>query len=90
MKVLILSTFQSSGGAAIAANRLMHALQQNGVEVSILCRTNIAFGPAGLRKQSWTSIFERAFIWMCNGFSTRNLWATDIALFGQNITSKRE
>ena len=27
---------------------------------------------------------------MCNGFSTRNLWATDIAIFGQNITSTRE
>ena len=90
MKVLILSTFQSSGGAAIAATRLMHALQQNGVEVSMLCRKNISFGPAGLRKQSWTSIFERAFIWMCNGFSTRNLWATDIALLGQDITNTRE
>ena len=90
MKVLILSTFQSSGGAAIAANRLMHALQQNGVEVTMLCRKNIAFGPAGLRKQSWTSIFERAFIWMCNGFSTRNLWATDIALLGQDISHTRE
>ena len=90
MKVLILSTFQSSGGAAIAATRLMHALQKNGVEVSMLCRKNITFGPAGLRKQSWTSIFERAIIWMCNGFSTRNLWATDIALLGQNITHTRE
>ena len=90
MKVLILSTFQSSGGAAIAATRLMHALQQNGVEVSMLCRKNISFGPAGLRKQSWTSIFERAFIWMCNGFSTRNLWATDIAILGQDITNTRE
>jgi len=90
MKVLILSTFQSSGGAGIASTRLMHALRKNGVEVSMLCRKNISFGPAGLRKQSWTSIFERAYIWMCNGFSTRNLWATDIALFGQNITSTRE
>ncbi len=90
MKVLILSTFQTSGGAAIAATRLIHALQKNGVEASMLCRKNISFGPAGLRKQSWTSIFERAFIWMCNGFSTRNLWATDIALFGQDITHTRE
>lgn len=90
MKVLILSTFQSSGGAAIAATRLMHALLQNGVEVSMLCRKNISFGPAGLRKQSWTSIFERAFIWICNGFSTKKLWATDIALLGQDITATKE
>ena len=62
----------------------------NGVEVSMLCRKNITFGPVGLRKQSWTSIFERALIWMCKGFSTRNLWATDIALLGQDVTHTRE
>ena len=32
MKVLLLSTFEQSGGAAIAAVRLLKALQKNGVE----------------------------------------------------------
>ena len=43
-----------------------------------------------LEKQSWTSIAERAVIWACNGFTKKDLWATDIALFGQDITTTRE
>lgn len=85
MKVLILSTFKNAGGAAIAADRLCHALIKNGVDAEMLCRKNITFGPKGLRNQSWTSIFERAIIWMFNGFSTKDLWATDIAFLGQDI-----
>ena len=89
-KVLILSTYERTGGAAIAANRLMHALRKSGAEVSMLCRKDISWGPRWLRKQSWTSIMERALIWVLNGFSTKDLWATDIALFGQDITKTKE
>ena len=90
MKVLILSTYEHSGGAAIAASRLMKALRKNGVEASLLCRRNICCGPQGLRKQSWTSIMERGIIWMMNGFSRKDLWATDIALLGQDVTHTDE
>ena len=89
-KVLILSTYERTGGAAIAANRLMQALRKSGAEVSMLCRKDISWGPRWLRKQSWTSIMERALIWVLNGFSTKDLWATDIALFGQDITKTKE
>ena len=68
MKVLILSTYEKTGGAAIAAGRLRQALE----------------------KQSWTSIMERAVIWAAGGFSRKDLWAADIALFGQDITGTRE
>ncbi|MBR2184975.1 MAG: glycosyltransferase [Prevotella sp.] len=100
MKVLILSTYEKAGGAAIAASRLMEALQKNGVEVKMLCRRNIKVPKLlhklcpklalKLEKQSWTSILERAVIWALNGFSTKDLWATDIALFGQDITKTKE
>ena len=100
MKVLLLSTYEKTGGAAIAANRLLQALRHNGVEATMLCRKNIhvpAFihkiCPAyakQLEKQSWTSILERAVIWAFNGFSKKDLWATDIALFGQDITKTKE
>lgn len=90
MKVLILSTFRNSGGAAIAAGRLLHALNSNGVEATMLCRRNIGFGPKRLRKQSWCSIWERLAIWKNNGFSAKNLWATDIANCGQDITDTKE
>ena len=84
MKVLILSTYENTGGAAIAANRLLHALRNNGVEATMLCRKN------NIGKQSWTSILERAVIWVFNGFSKKDIWATDIALFGQDVTKTKE
>lgn len=90
MKVLILSTFEHTGGAAIAANRLLSALNHNGVSATMLCRKNISWGPKALRKQSWSSIFERLAIWIAKGFSAKDLWATDPALFGQDITTIRE
>ena len=88
MKVLILSTYEHSGGAAVAAGRLLHALQKNGIDAKMLCRKNISWWKG--KPQSWTSIMERAFIWASNGFSMKNLWATDTGLFGQDITRTKE
>lgn len=90
MNVLILSTFEHTGGAAIAANRLLHALNNNGVDASMLCRKNITWGPKALRKQSWSSIAERLAIWAAKGFSAKGIWTTDPALFGQDITATKE
>ena len=86
MKVLLLSTYEKSGGAAIAASRLLQALRHNGVDATMMCRRNTRIWS----KQSWTSIMERAVIWAFNGFTKKELWATDIALFGQDITHTRE
>ena len=38
MKVVIINTFETSGGAAIAANRLMKALNKTGVEAKMLVK----------------------------------------------------
>ena len=38
MKVLIVNTSESTGGAAVAAHRLMDALRANGVEAEMLVR----------------------------------------------------
>lgn len=62
MKVLILSTYEKTGGAAIAAGRLMQALQKQGVEVSMLTRRNISWWPKQLKPQSYTSLWERFVI----------------------------
>ena len=86
MKVLLLSTYEKSGGAAIAASRLLQALRHNGVDATMMCRRNTRIWS----KQSWTSIMERAVIWAFNGFSKKELWAPDIALFGQDITHTKE
>ncbi len=88
MKVLLLSTYRNSGGAAIAAGRLLQALRRNGVDAKMLCRKNLSWWQG--KPQSWTSIMERALIWAMNGFSMKGLWATDTGLFGQDITKTRE
>lgn len=90
MNVLILSTYEKTGGAAIAANRLLHALNNNGVNATMLCRKHITWGPARLQKQSWASIWERLVIFMRNGFSLKNIWAVDIANCGEDVTSTQE
>lgn len=90
MKTLILSTYEKSGGAAIAANRLMNALNKYGIGTTMLCRKNISWGPKALRKQSWTSIWERLGIFLRNGFSKKNLWAMDTAFVGQDILKTKE
>lgn len=95
MKVLILSTFQKSGGAAIAANRLLDALRRNGVEAEMLCRHNITWGPRALRKQSWCSIRERLTVLMHALMSGGRAkigphWEVDIANCGEDITMTRE
>ena len=38
MKVLLLNTSERTGGAAVASNRLMRALQKQGIEVKMLVR----------------------------------------------------
>ena len=38
MRVLIINTSENIGGAAIAANRLMEALKNNGVKAKMLVR----------------------------------------------------
>lgn len=63
MKVLILSTYEHTGGAAIAANRLLHALQQcQGMQATMLSRRNISWWPKRLKPQSYSSLWERCCI----------------------------
>ena len=38
MRVLIVNTSEQTGGAAVAANRLMDALNNNGVKAKMLVR----------------------------------------------------
>lgn len=82
----MLSTYEKAGGAAIAASRLLQALRHNGVDATMMCRKNMKLWS----KQSLSSVMERMVIWAFNGFSKKELWATDIALFGQDITHTKE
>lgn len=95
MKVLIVNTSEKTGGAAIAANRLMHALTDSGVKVKMLVRdrqtqnmyVNVV---PGMLCHRIRFVWERFFVFARNGFSKKHLWDVDIANVGADITELPE
>ena len=95
MRVLIINTSERIGGAAIAANRLMDALKNNGIKAKMLVRDKQTeqISVVGLKKswwKVWQFIWERVIIWKANKFKKHNLFAVDIANTGTDITSLPE
>lgn len=95
MRVLIINTSERMGGAAIAANRLMEALKNNGIKAKMLVRDKQTdqISVVGMKKswwKIWQFIWERIVIWKANHFKKHNLFAVDIANTGTNITSLPE
>ena len=95
MKVLLLNTSERTGGAAVASNRLMRALQKQGIEVKMLVRdkqTNnesvISINSSVIKqKLNWIRfVWERFVIFICNCFSRKNLFQVSIANTGTDIT----
>ena len=91
MRVLIVNTSERLGGAAIAANRLMDALRNNGIQAKMLVRDKQTdqITVIGLKKslwQIWQFVWERILIWKANHFKKHNLFAVDIANTGTDIT----
>ena len=95
MRVLIINTSERMGGAAIAANRLMDALRNNGIQAKMLVRDKQTdqVTVIGLTKslwKIWQFIWERIIIWKANRFKKHNLFEVDIANTGTNILSLPE
>ncbi|MBQ9357336.1 MAG: glycosyltransferase family 4 protein [Prevotella sp.] len=95
MKVLIVSTNDVTGGAAIAASRLTEALGNNGVSVRMLvCRklsNGLYVGKVGNKwSLKWNFLYERLVIWLHNSFSRKNLFKVSIANTGFDITRSEE
>ncbi len=95
MRVLLVNTSERTGGAAVAAGRLMVALQKNGVEVKMLVRDKssgnsdvVAVGNRFLMQ--WRFLWERIVVWAANRFRKHHLFAVDIANAGIDITSTPE
>jgi len=91
MRVLIVNTSDCTGGAAIAANRLTEALNNNGVKAKMLVRdkTSDCLTVAPLPHSPflrWHFLWERFVIWVHLHFSKKNLFAVDIANAGSDIT----
>lgn len=91
MRVLIVNTNERTGGAAIAANRLMEALNNHGVKAKMLVsekqsdRLTVVGLPPSLRLR-WHFLWERLVIFFHTHFSREHLFEIDIANTGTDIT----
>ena len=94
MKVALINTKQSGGGAAVAACRLHKALREEGVDATLI----VAEGEGGeaievVSKSFWGKLLckfnfikERFNIWVANGFTRKNLFTVSTADSGTDIT----
>ena len=95
MRVLIVNTSEKTGGAAVAAHRLMEALNNHGVKAKMLVRDKQSdhLSVVGLPKSPllrWHFLWERLVIFLANGLSRKNLFKVSIANAGSDITKLPE
>lgn len=92
MKVLLVNTSERTGGAAVACNRLLEALnKQEGVTAKMLVRDKQTDNPHVIALsqpfyQKLCFLWERFVIWTNNLFSRKNLFTVSIANAGTDIT----
>lgn len=91
MRVLIVNTSEKTGGAAVAARRLMEALNNHGVKTKMLVRDKqtdslTVVGLQGKWRQQWCFLWERLVIFCHLRFSKKHLFEIDIANTGTDIT----
>ncbi len=95
MRVLIVNTSERTGGAAVAANRLMEALNNHGVKAKMLVRDKesdsltVCALPASW-KLRWHFLWERLVVWYHLHLKREHLFDVDIANSGTDITGLPE
>ena len=95
MRVLIVNTSERTGGAAVAANRLMTALNNNGVKAKMLVcnketeNLSVCALPQTWRLH-WHFLWERLCIWLQLRLKREHLFEVDIANSGTDITTLPE
>ena len=95
MRILIINTSERTGGAAVAANRLMEALKNNGVKAKMLVRDKetdslTVCGLSAKWSTQWNFLWERFVIWVHLHFQREHLFEMDIANCGVDITKMPE
>ena len=93
--VLLLNTSERTGGAAIAASRLLSALNKNGVTASLMVRdkqtSNVTVRSVGSKwLMAARFVWERFMIFVSAGFRKKNVWQVDIANVGADVTKAAE
>lgn len=91
MKVLIVNTSDTKGGAAVVSFRLMHALRGMGVDARMLVADRQTADPhvaeAGSRYERRTAFLaERLEIALCNGLTRHDLFKVSTASAGVRIS----
>ena len=91
MRVLIVNTSERTGGAAVAANRLMEALIKNGVKAKMLVRDKQTDNPCVVanpqqRRLRWAFLWERLLIWLRLRLRRKHLFDIDTGFCGADIT----
>lgn len=98
MKVLIINTFETKGGAAVAGKRLSLALRKTGIDVTLLVnekRTSDTFVVSSEKSKikKYISLFyfviERLQIFIINKFKKQNLFAVSTASTGFDISRSK-
>jgi glycosyltransferase involved in cell wall biosynthesis len=91
MNILLVSTSECSGGGAIAARRLMEALNKNGVKAKLMVRDKQSDAVTVCQVGNKVpKMLERLAVLPRCGFSRARLWQADIANVGIDITRTRE
>ena len=91
MRILFVNTSEHAGGAAIAAHRLMKALNRNHVKAQMLVRDRETTSPDVVTVRcKWLAklkfLAERIGVLWANRFHTDRLFAVDPAFLGNDIT----
>ena len=98
MNILLLNTSDRTGGAAVAASRLMHALLKQGIRVDMLVRdlTKADEHIQTVNKTGWIKrlnrfrfYWERLVIFLFNRFNKAELFRVSIANTGNDISDNR-
>ena len=98
MKVLSLCTFELSGGAAIACNRLTSALSKHNIDTKLFVRDKLSDNNNvfAVNKGVFTKtinllrfIWERLVILIYSKFSKKNLFAVSLANTGNDISKNK-
>ncbi|MGI6232146.1 MAG: glycosyltransferase family 4 protein [Prevotella sp.] len=94
MRVLIINTSERTGGAAVAANRLMDALNNNGVKAKMLVRDkttdDIRVVKVPQRGMHWKFLWDRWWVFWHLHFQKEHLFEVDGAIAGSDVTKIRE
>lgn len=89
MKVLLLSTNDILGGAAVVTYRLMHALRGEGVDARMLVANrqtvDECVGEVGQARLKAAFVAERGEIFLNNGLNRSDLWKVSTARFGADV-----